>query len=290
MTSFTHPEDSGTGVWQWPLPEVLAGGPPMIDSYTHPDVLDAGVREGWADPETDPTRIDWPARQTAAALPFQVVNGRPVNPHAPTGIRHGRNQLGHWGEALAADAVVTAGTNEHGRWILLVERDDGHGWALPGGMVEPGESPPAAAVRELGEETGLHLPEGDGWWETLFPQYVPDPRASDEAWIVTVPSRTHLGQYTDPQALPAVAGADDAKRAAWVRADSYQQLVDELAERYTGQVFPAHTGLLADLLDEPGDAGGCPNCGAPTGGLPCTNGPAGGPSCADVLTDGMRHW
>ena len=36
-------------------------------TYTHPDVLGKGVKEGWADAETDPTRIDWPARQAAAA-------------------------------------------------------------------------------------------------------------------------------------------------------------------------------------------------------------------------------
>jgi len=26
-------------------------------TYTHPDVFTIGVRDGWADPETDPTRI-----------------------------------------------------------------------------------------------------------------------------------------------------------------------------------------------------------------------------------------
>ena len=59
---------------------------PMI-TFTHPDVLTAGVRDGWADPQTDPARIDWPARQSAAQMWFDVVDGRPVNPHAPTGVR-----------------------------------------------------------------------------------------------------------------------------------------------------------------------------------------------------------
>lgn len=43
-----------------------------MSTYTHPNVLSAGVTAGWADPETDPTRIDWPARQRAAAIWFDV--------------------------------------------------------------------------------------------------------------------------------------------------------------------------------------------------------------------------
>ncbi|MEU9832731.1 NUDIX domain-containing protein [Streptosporangium sp. NPDC048047] len=217
--------------------------------YTHRDVLTIGVAEGWADAQTDPTRIDWAPRQARAVIPFEVVDGRPVNPCEKTGIRYGRNELGHWGEQVCADAIVIA-TDEHGhRWLVMVERGDGHGWALPGGTVEAGEAPAEAAVRELAEETGLSL-EAGARWQPLPPRYVPDPRASDEAWMVTVPARCDLGTVARAD-LPAVAGADDAARAAWVRADSYPGLTAHLAMAYGGRVFAAHTDLLRDVLDQP---------------------------------------
>jgi mutator protein MutT len=39
--------------------------------------------------------------------------------------------------------------------VLLCHRTDQDAWNLPGGRVEPGESPWEAVVREVNEETGL---------------------------------------------------------------------------------------------------------------------------------------
>jgi 8-oxo-dGTP diphosphatase len=55
----------------------------------------------------------------------------------------------------AAGAVVF---DEPGRRVLLVRRGRAPSlgeWTLPGGRIEPGESPEAAVVRELREETGV---------------------------------------------------------------------------------------------------------------------------------------
>jgi 8-oxo-dGTP pyrophosphatase MutT (NUDIX family) len=40
--------------------------------------------------------------------------------------------------------------------ILLIQRSDDRTWAMPGGLLEVGESPAQGAERELWEEAGLH--------------------------------------------------------------------------------------------------------------------------------------
>ena len=53
----------------------------------------------------------------------------------------------------AAAAVVVDGA---GRLLLGQRADDGR-WALPGGIVDPGEQPAETVVREVYEETGVHV-------------------------------------------------------------------------------------------------------------------------------------
>lgn len=215
-------------------------------TYTHPSVYE-GIRRGepWADPIMDPTLIDWPARQAAALIPFETDEHGPVNPCEDTDVYFGRNYLGHWGPQTCADALVTATCGGRPQ-VVMVQRKDGYGWALPGGYVgdvELGETPLQAAPRELAEEASLVLP--DARWQIAEARYVPDPRASRQSWMETAVCRVDLGAVGQ---LPPVHGRDDAARAAWIPAGTYDELVDHLAEVYGGCVFRAHVELLRDHL------------------------------------------
>lgn len=137
-----------------------------------------------------------------------------------------------------ADALVTADFTGR-RHLLMVERGDGLGWAVPGGRIEPGETDEQAAVRELGEETGLDLTGHPG--QVLPRRRVPDPRETAEAWAVTTPVLFSLG--TVP-VLPQVKGDDDARAAAWIPAASWDALHGALG----GAVFAAHVPMLRDFL------------------------------------------
>lgn len=188
--------------------------------------------------------IDWEKARANSVIYFDLdADGLPINP-AGGDLPEGRGQLRHWGEQPCADAIVIA-TLAGQQHLLLVERGDGHGWATPGGTIGDEEDPLEGALRELKEETGLDLSGQLGEsWTVDEPIHVPDPRAGTRAWMVTWPCLINLGEVDE---LPAVVGADDARRAEWVPAGSYEQLVGGVAA-LGGRVFAAHEGLLGEVL------------------------------------------
>lgn len=175
----------------------------------------------------------WPRRIGAALVPFELSSqGWPLNPTGRTG-RAGRD-LGQWGENQAVDALVTAGFGTDRR-ILLIRRADTGQWALPGGMVDPGETVPAALVRELREETGVDLRGRTP--DTVRSGYVDDPRNTDHAWVAST-----VALYTLAEVIPAVAG-DDAADARWWPWTTVERLACDLEPH--GGLYPAHRPLLS---------------------------------------------
>lgn len=193
----------------------------------------------WAEAAATPADVDdWARRRAAALVPFELdVRGWPLHPQGRTG-RTGRN-LGKWGENAAADPIVVAGTGDQRR-VLLITRDDIGVEAIPGGMVDPGETAPAALVRELREETGVDLA---GHRPVILGRDVVDDwRASDHAWVASTSAL-----YLLPATVPAVA-ADDALDATWYRFASLDQLDAEVTA--AGRtLYAAHRPLLQRALD-----------------------------------------
>jgi 8-oxo-dGTP pyrophosphatase MutT (NUDIX family) len=72
----------------------------------------------------------------------------------PDFIRTIRAFAGH--QLLWLPGVSAVVFDDEGR-ILLGQRSDSHKWALISGIPEPGEHPAACAVREVYEETAVHV-------------------------------------------------------------------------------------------------------------------------------------
>ncbi|KAJ0000840.1 hypothetical protein NQD34_005860 [Periophthalmus magnuspinnatus] len=177
---------------------------------------------------------------------YRVENGKPLNPRGRTGVT-GRGLLGRWGPNHAADPIVT-------RWkmdkkgakmphavskrpilqFVSIKRKDCGEWAIPGGMVDPGEQISLTLQREFSEEalnslamsasdkTKLHaritnLFKSPGI--EVYKGYVDDPRNTDNAWMETVSVNFHDESGDSVSELPLQAG-DDAGQVQWVDVDS----------------------------------------------------------------------
>jgi 8-oxo-dGTP diphosphatase len=95
-----------------------------------------------------------------------------------------------------------------GRHLLLVfDRFRGQ-WELPGGRIDPGETPLQAAVRELHEESGLHLPTLTLAGYARF-RLVRPPRDEYAAIFTAHVSARHDG-FTPNQEISAICWWDTA--------------------------------------------------------------------------------
>lgn len=121
-----------------------------------------------------------------------MVLTRPC-PHCGGDVTHYRNP------APTVDALI----HIPGHGVVLVERkNEPHGWALPGGFVDYGETAETAAIREAREETGLTVVL------TGILGVYSDPRRDARLHTLSV---VYLAQALDPERL---AAGDDAAGVA----------------------------------------------------------------------------
>ncbi|MEU5884116.1 NUDIX hydrolase [Spirillospora sp. NPDC047279] len=90
----------------------------------------------------------------------------------------------------------------HGRELLLVFDRFRDGWELPGGRIDPGETPAQAAVRELREESGLHLPDLTLAGYARF--RLTGPPREECAAVYTAHAPTRVQEFTPNEEISAI--------------------------------------------------------------------------------------
>ncbi|KAJ1520177.1 hypothetical protein ONE63_004391 [Megalurothrips usitatus] len=218
----------------------------------------------WADPAADAegfaprwNALDGGVDRRSHDGEYAVEGGRPRNPRGRTGLA-GRGVLGRWGPNHAADPIVTRwrpGADGGARvlqFVAIRRRDSGE-WALPGGMVDPGEAVSTTLRREFLEEAmnvlqdpGREKLVGDlfsSGGDVVYRGYVDDPRNTDNAWMETVASHFHDEKGDGVAALPLEAG-DDAVGVRWTDLSADLKL------------YASHSQFLKAVADKMGVAWG----------------------------------
>ncbi|GAA6226107.1 ADP-ribose pyrophosphatase, mitochondrial [Lates japonicus] len=247
------PQYPGSKIKRFPVPDDKVNWSQNWPQYSPVNYTDPSVtkKPAWADPDIGAfsarfNSVDGAVDRTSFDGNYKVEKGIPLNPHGRTGLA-GRGLLGRWGPNHAADPIVT-------RWkvdakgakvnhpvtklpvlqFVAIKRKDCGEWAIPGGMVDPGEQVSLTLQREFSEEAlnslsvspseraKLHeritkLFKSPGF--QVFQGYVDDPRNTDNAWMETVAVNFHDDSGNSVSELPLQAG-DDAGQVKWVDIDS----------------------------------------------------------------------
>ena len=134
-----------------------------------------------------------------------------------------------WKRGDAGEIIKDESTGKNILEFVSIQRKDNGEWAIPGGMVDPGEKVSTTVKREFMEEaldsTGTakdNLPvlkkmveEFFAGGEEVYKGYVDDPRNTDNAWMETVAFSFHDSTGFSIGKFPLQAG-DDAANICWM--------------------------------------------------------------------------
>lgn len=208
---------------------VLTGKPWADTSYDNPD-----FNPVW-------NNLDGNVNRKSYTGIYEIQDKKPLNPIGRTGIT-GRGVLGRWGPNHAADPIVTRWkrnlngdvitnkiTNKRILQMVAIERHDCHEWAIPGGMVDPGENVSVTLKREFMEEALATSDSSDlisnffSGGNEIYRGYVDDPRNTDNAWMETIAVNFHDDDGDKVGKFNLNAG-DDAAKVKWMDVDGSVKL------------------------------------------------------------------
>ena len=221
-------QENPTYPQRFPVPDENVPWETPYPGYTPVKYFFEGHRgKPFADPDDASTVDGLSSRLTYEPCGLLLEGGTPVNPRGRTGMVE-RGRLAKWGPNHAADPMVTRYHSVTGELqIVVIKRSDTGAWALPGGMVDPGELVSATVKREFTEEAGeikdatvkakfsaLTDSLFSSGGEVVYRGYVDDPRNTDNAWMETCALHFHCSDELGAL-LPLEAG-DDAVGVKWV--------------------------------------------------------------------------
>jgi 8-oxo-dGTP diphosphatase len=144
---------------------------------------------------------------------------------------------------VSSKAVVAAGaliTDDQER-VMLVRPTYKPYWDIPGGYVEPGETPRAACIREVREELGLRIAID----KLLSVDWAPHPNEGDKVLFI------FDGGTITAEALEAVQFRDgEIDQYTFVAVDELDQFtIERLARRLDGTLAARRSGTTTYLED-----------------------------------------
>lgn len=220
--------------WDTPFPEYA---PPTYTTSKNlrPELTVKSWRK-WKSGNLHPRLIDAALRADIAtksyALRFLMFKqGMPVNYMGRTGLV-GRGDWEFFGVVHTVDPVVTRLNRKTGLLeVALIFREDGGGWAIPGGKIDKGDSVAETASKEFSEEVGATIDVRGS--DIVYIGYSDDPRDTDTSWGETIVIHHHLSAEQAPKVQ--LSAGSEADKVKWA----------PMTKENFGNLFSAHSSYLA---------------------------------------------